>query len=144
MPKSVKPQVSQRDSYSSSGVIQRFFSSEAGAAFARDCRELLEACTEEGTGDPLRWSEARLRQLLARVIVDDDYIPVQAQLRAPELLHAFVPFAHAESGIRQELTAEALTAIHEAADDHRAVVLEEAREQGYYDDEDDEVDEDPA
>jgi hypothetical protein len=34
-------------------------------------------------------------------------VPVDAQLDLPELLYAFVPFAHVESGIRQELTDEA-------------------------------------
>lgn len=117
-------------------VLQRFFASLVGMPFAREHRELLEACIDEGTGDPLRWSAPRLRQLLRGAVIDHDIVPVEVQLDAPELLRAFVPFAHAESGIRQELTLEALEAIDEVADDYRAAVLEEAQYWGS--DEDDE------
>jgi hypothetical protein len=65
--------------------------------------------------------------LLLGAVVDDDVIPFEVQLDVPELLRAFMPFAHAETGIRQELTMEALEAIDEAADDFRADVLEEAQ-----------------
>jgi hypothetical protein len=39
-------------------------------------------------------------------------------LDVPELLRAFVPFAHAQSGIRDELTAEALAVIDEMSPGH--------------------------
>jgi hypothetical protein len=51
---------------------------------------------------------------------------MDVQLDVPELLLAFVLFA-AESGIRQALTAEALTAIHALADHYRSKVVEDAR-----------------
>jgi hypothetical protein len=124
-------------------MLKRFFASPAGLPFDHlDHHGLLEICIEEGTGDPLRWSTARLSQLHNGAVVYDDVIPVEVQLELPELLRAFVPFAHAESGIRQELTAEALAAIDEVADDYRAAVLEDADSQGYDDDDDD--DEDPV
>jgi hypothetical protein len=121
-------QVSQHDTVRGQEFLERFFDSRQGAPFDdTDHRELLESCIEEGTGDPLRWSAARLMQLLGTAVVFDDVIPVQTQLDVPELLRAFVPFAHAESGIRQELTDEALEAIDEAVEGYRDEVLEEAR-----------------
>jgi hypothetical protein len=126
--------VSQRDSPCAADSLNRFFASSAGAPFDyRDYREMLERCIDEGTGDPLRWSEARLRQLLSTAMYDD-YLPMEVQLDVPELLLAFVPFAHAESGIRQALTAEALSAIGELADHYRSMVVEDARYNGYFDD----------
>ena len=118
--------VSQRDSEHVAPLLDRFFASPAGERFGDvHHRELLDLCIDEGTGDPLRWSAARLRQLLHMAIADPEDIPVEQQLDLPELLRAFVPFAHAASGIRQELTAEALAAIDDVADDYRAMVVEE-------------------
>ena len=118
------------------GVLDRFFASPPGRPFdAVDHRELLGVCLDAGTGDPVRWSAARLRLLLNSALPYDGAIPVEPQLDVPDLLRAFVPFAHAESGIRDELTADAVAAIDEMADHYRATVLEEAR--SYDDDEDD-------
>jgi hypothetical protein len=126
--------VPQHGSRSTTDSLNRFFASAAGARFDdRDYREMLERCIEEGTGDPLRWSEARLSQLLSTALYDDD-LPMEVQLGVPELLLAFVPFAHAESGIRQALTAEASTAIGALADHYRSKVVEHARNNGYLDD----------
>lgn len=125
----------QQDSTDSAPLLNRFFASLVGMPFdVPNHRELLELCIDEGTGDPLRWSAARLRQLLNAAAADPEDIPAELQLDRPELLRAFVPFAHAESGIRQELTAEALAAIAEGADGYRAEVLAEA---DYWDDEED-------
>ncbi len=82
-----------------------------------------------------------MRQLLLGPVVDDDVIPFTAQLDTPDLLRAFVPFAHAESGIRQELTLEAIEAIDDVADDFRAEVLDEAQ---YLADHEDDDDDEPA
>lgn len=117
--------VPQRLSGDDARMRDRFFASLVGMPFDQPAlRQLLEICIEEGTGDPLRWSAPRLTQLLDTVIVDDGDIPVEAQLAVPELLRAFVPFAHAESGIREELTAEALAAIDDASEHYRAEVTE--------------------
>lgn len=128
----------QHDSTLTGEVLGRFFASLVGLPFDDiDHRELLEICIEEGTGDPLRWSAARLRELLGAAVVYDNVMPLEVQLDAPELLRAFVPFAHAASGIRQELTVEALAAIDEAADDYRAMVVEDAEYWADRDDDDD-------
>lgn len=119
--------VAQRDSPSAAQVCERFFASPVGAPFdSPDLHLLLLRCIEEGTGDPLRWSAARLTLLLGEESGYDPAMPLQAQLAVPELLHAYVPFAHAQSGIRQELTVEALSAIDQGATDYRAALLAEA------------------
>lgn len=108
-------------------LLDRFFASPLAASMNdRDHRELLRLSIDDGTGDPLRWSEVRVRELLSTAVVFDDEIPVATQLDLPALLRAFVPFAHAESGIRPELTSDALAAIDDAADLYRAEVLDEA------------------
>jgi hypothetical protein len=43
---------------------------------------------------------------------------LQSVLDVPELLRAYIPFAHAQSGIRDELTAEALAVIDEMSPGH--------------------------
>jgi hypothetical protein len=128
-------QAAQQDSVQESELLERFFASAVGRPFDdADHRELLARCIEAGTGDPLRWSAERLRQLLYSPVADHEDIALGRQLDVPELLRVFVPFAHAESGIRQGLTAEALAAIDEVADDYRAEVLAEAEAEDEDDD----------
>jgi hypothetical protein len=93
----------------------QFFASTAGAPFDDyDHRELLSRLLE--TGDPLRWSAARMAQVFAGPL--DEHASLRAVLDVPDLLRAFVPFAHAQSGIRDELTAEALAVIDEMSPGH--------------------------
>jgi hypothetical protein len=136
--------VRQQDWVEPEELLTRFFASPAGRPFDFFYyRQLLESCIDDGTGDPMRWSAARLMQLRHGSAAGDD-VPVEVQLDLPELLRAYVPFTHAESGIRQELTDEALLAIDEVADQYRAAVLDEADRNGYFDDDDDEDDERPV
>jgi hypothetical protein len=105
-------------------VCERFFTSPEGLPFGEVAhRTLLQEFV--GDGDPLRWSAARLSRLLASTIVDDDVVPRGIQLDLPDMLCAFVPFVHAESGVREELTVEAVSAILASADRYRGVVLDE-------------------
>ncbi len=96
------------DTESLQELCDDFFTSEGGAMFdRREHGPLLEGLL--ATGDPLRWSVPRIEQLFR-----DDYdggVPLAVVLDAPELLARFIPFAHARSGIRDELTAEALATI---------------------------------
>jgi hypothetical protein len=121
------PEVPQLDSPTILDLLEGFFASLVGMPFGDvHHRQLLDVCIEEGTGDPLRWSAPRLRQLLEGPVGYDQTVPLEVQLDLPELLGAFVPYAHAHSGIRLELTTEALAAIAEAADDYRAAVINTA------------------
>ncbi|ANW65678.1 hypothetical protein BCA37_20815 [Mycobacterium sp. djl-10] len=74
---------------------------------------LAELCESTGTGDPLRWSESRLQEILTPE--PDGYRDFEDDLLVdlPELLRQLVPFAHAQAGIRQGLTDRALAAISE-------------------------------
>lgn len=93
-------------------VCDRFFTTDTGARFKdRDYRELLIALCETGSADPLRWSAKRVANTL-RGSVDTSYSLSLLVLRdAPTLLREFIRFAHAESGIRDELTSQTLAVI---------------------------------
>ena len=47
-------------------------------------------------------------------------------LEIPELLRAFIPYAHALSGIREKLTSEALAVIDELSPAYKQAVLDKA------------------
>ena len=104
-------------------VIERFFTSPSGRPFDDvHHRSLLEDCADAGTGDPLRWSADRLRQLLTGDPSVSDSPSAETQLDVPELLRAFVPFAHAESGIGRPLTDAAVAVVDEFGEHYRMSV----------------------
>ena len=97
------------DSGDLSELCDEFFASEHGGRFTRRRHgRLLEGLLSEG--DPLRWSVPKIEHLF-RHGLDDSHEPLAVILETPQLLKSFIPFAHARSGIRDELTAEALAAI---------------------------------
>jgi hypothetical protein len=84
-------------------LIRRFFASRRGALFNGFCRdELLLKLIDSGTGDPVRWSAARIAQVLNGIPSYDEHIPFANVLAIPELLRAFIPFAHAQTVIREK------------------------------------------
>ena len=105
-------------------LYEAFFASPAAAPF-RDFshRELLAELLDTGTGDPLRWSAARVERALDDPSDYGDGMPVEVALDAPDLLRAFVPYAHAQSGIRDELTARALAVIDELRSTYKREAL---------------------
>ncbi len=108
-------------------LVRRFFVSPSGTPFNHFySEELLLELIESGIGDPLRWSAARIAHLLDGVPFYGEHIPLGEMLEVPELLRAFIPFAHAESGIRDELTAETLVAIDEMSSAYKQEVLDKA------------------
>ncbi|WP_131815060.1 hypothetical protein [Mycolicibacterium holsaticum] len=110
-------------------MLDQFFASQSGMPFnSTDYRELLLELLDTGTGDALRWSAARVEQALGAASVDDRYMPIGSILNAPEILRAFIPFAHAQSGIRAGLTAEALAVVDRMAQPYKRQVLEQAAE----------------
>ena len=80
---------------------------------------------DSGTGDPLRWSAARTARLLDGVPFYGDHIPLEEVLAVPELLRAFIAFAHAESGIRDEITAKTRAAIDRMSPAYKQEVFEQ-------------------
>ncbi|MCV7129931.1 hypothetical protein H7I42_23360 [Mycolicibacterium vanbaalenii PYR-1] len=104
----------------SSALFDEFFASEAGAVFdSRDHRYLLQELTESGTADPLRWSAARVENVLESPLSEGDH-PLKVLLDVPDLLRAYIPFAHERSGIREGLTARALATLDRAEVDRRS------------------------
>ncbi len=99
----------ERDSGDLNELCDEFFASEDGARFTRRRHGvLLEELLSEG--DPLRWSVTKIEHLFRHGLRDSDE-PLAVILETPQLLKNFIPFAHARSGIRDELTDEALATI---------------------------------
>jgi hypothetical protein len=89
-----------REWESNKELCDRFFATSSAAPFTDSShRELLLELFETGTGDPLRWSAARVEQAIGGTPYSEDRIPLEVALDAPDLLRAFVPYAHAQSGI---------------------------------------------
>ena len=53
-------------------------------------------------------------------------IPLEVALDAPDLLRAFIPYAHAQSGIRDELTSRAIAVVDELRSSYKREVLRQA------------------
>ncbi len=106
----------QWDSMDLARLADRFFASSHGALLDDpDHRGLLESLlwygTDYGPGDPFRWSPVKVEILLDDWIPRKIVAPEEYLAKAPELLRAFIRFAHAEVGVRSDLTDEALAAI---------------------------------
>lgn len=104
----------------------------SGSAFTdREHRRLLLELFETGSGDPLRWSPTRVQHILDDTPDIDDYTPLEVVLDTPDLLRAFIPFAHARSGIRDELTSQTLAVVDALRSRYKREVLRQAK--GYWD-----------
>jgi hypothetical protein len=109
-------------------MVDRFFASVAALPFNRfDHRELLLELLDTGTGDPLRWSAERVERAIGGKLLGWDRIPLDVALDAPDLLRAFIPYAHAQSGIRDELTSETLAMVDALRSSYKREVLREAK-----------------
>jgi Domain of unknown function (DUF6398) len=106
----------QWDSAALARLTDRFFASPYGAGLDDpDHRGLLESLlwygTDYGPGDPLRWSSPRVEILLDDWIPRKIVAPAEYLAKVPDLLRAFIRFAHAEIGLRSDLTDETLAAV---------------------------------
>lgn len=106
----------QWDSAELARLTERFFASPHGARLDDpDHRGLLESLlwygTDYGPGDPLRWSAVKVEILLDDWIPRKIVAPAEFLAKAPDLLRAFIRFAHAEAELRPDLTDETLAAI---------------------------------
>ena len=108
-------------------LCDRFFATSSAAPFTDSGhRELLLELIETGTGDPLRWSAARVERAIGGVPYIEDGIPLEIALDAPDLLRAFIPYAHAQSGIRDELTSRTLATVDALRSSYKLEVLRQA------------------
>jgi Domain of unknown function (DUF6398) len=111
-----------------SEIATRFFASPFAAPLGddEDAPALLDTLLwygcDYGVCDPRRWSPVRVEILLAdwiprKIVADVPYLA-----KAPDVLRAFVPFAHGESDIPDRLTAETLAAIDEWEPDFQEII----------------------
>jgi hypothetical protein len=108
-------------------LCNTFFATSSGAPFTeRGHREMLLQLFESGTGDPLRWSGTRVERAIGDAPYLEQSFPLEVVLDAPDLLRAFIPFAHAQSRIREELTLQTLAAIDALRTEYKREVLREA------------------
>jgi hypothetical protein len=109
-------------------LCDRFFATSSAAPFTDSShRELLLDLFDTGTGDPLRWSAARVEQAVGGTPCWEDSIPLEVALDAPGLLRAFIPYAHAESGVRDELTSRTLAMVDALRSSYKREVLRQAK-----------------
>jgi hypothetical protein len=103
-------------------LFRAFFATPEGAPFNDfECRSMLDELVDSGNGDPLRWSVTRIEQVLDRPQFYHDF-ELHCILELPDLLRAYIPFAHAQCGIPEALTAEALAFIARKARAYRREV----------------------
>ncbi|MDV3130175.1 hypothetical protein M1247_35095 [Mycobacterium sp. 21AC1] len=115
-------------------LCDNFFATDSAAPFTDPGhREVLLELIESGPGDPLRWSAARVEHVIGGSPYYDDHIALEIALDAPDLLRAFIPYAHAQSGIRDELTSGAVAVIDKLRSHYKREVLREAGHWGYLD-----------
>lgn len=108
-------------------IARRFLASSHGREHDHpDGRDLLDTLLwygcDYGTGDPLAWSPEAVAILLddwlsRKVVAGPEYLDL-----APDLLRSFIRFAHAQRGLREELTQDALEVVDELEDDYRRVI----------------------
>lgn len=123
------------DLTSDAELCDRFFASSFAAPFTDVAhRQLLIELFETGTRDPLRWSAARVENALNREYYDEYGIPLEVALDAPDLLRAFIPYAHAQSGIRDGLTSRTLAVVDALRSDYKRDVLRRAEQHWGLDD----------
>jgi hypothetical protein len=104
-----------------------FFASAYGLPLDRaDERGLLESLlwfgTDYASRDPLRWSSVTVELLLAdwfprKIIADVAYLT-----KLPDLLRAFIRYAHEREGIRVALTEETLAAVDAYEPEYQRVI----------------------
>ena len=109
-------------------LCDRFFATDSAAPFTDSShRELLLELFETGTDDPLRWSPARVELAIGGTPYVEDRFPLEVELDAPDLLRAFIPYAHAQSGMRDELTSQTLAAVDALRSSYKREVLSQAK-----------------
>jgi hypothetical protein len=117
-----------REWESNEELCDAFFATDSAAPFTDPShRELLLELFETGTGDPLRWSAARVEGAIGGTPHGEDSLPLEVVLDAPDLLRAFIPYAHAQSRIRGELTTQTLAVVDALRSSYKREVLRQAR-----------------
>ena len=120
----VRPEWDER---AKEALTEAFFASPMGKGLrnphARDLFEpILWFATDYGPGDPLRWSEVAVEILLTDWVPRKIAAPPAFLRGLPDVLRAFIAYAHAERGIRRELTAETLEAVDRCEPEYQEAI----------------------
>jgi len=91
-------------------LCDQFYSTEPSAPFGSTEHRLLLSEVLLCSVDPLRWSPSRVEQVLRDDNTYDEY-PLEVALDLPDLLRVYIPFAHAQRGIRDELTSRTIATL---------------------------------
>jgi hypothetical protein len=75
----------------------------------------------------LRWSATRVEHAIGGAHYSERSIPLEVALDAPDLLRAFIPHAHAQSEIRDELTSQTLAMVDALRSSYKREVLRQAQ-----------------
>jgi hypothetical protein len=144
--------------------LARRFRASPFAADVDDPGDMLSSLlwfgTGYGPGDPLHWSPTAVEILLLDWIPRKIVADVADLTGAPDVLRAFIRFAHHERGIRPGLTEETIAAVDEFEPEYQELIRSDRLQgpeallaaMGLYDgedpddddDEDDDEDDDPA
>jgi hypothetical protein len=116
---------------SSNELCDSFFATDSAAPFTDPShRDLLIELFDTGSGDPLRWSATRVERAIGGTPYFDEYMPLEVALDAPDLLRAFIPYAHAQSGIRDELTKRTIAMVDAVRSNYKRQLLRDAARWG--------------
>ena len=75
----------------------------------------------------MRWSAGRVERAIGGTPYCEDSIPLDVALDVPDMLRAFIPYAHAQSGIRDELTSRTLAMVDALRSSYKREVLRQAK-----------------
>jgi len=130
----VAPERKEWSEKETAAIAADFFGSNFGAPLDRDDeRDLLESVlwfgTGYATGDPFSWSQVTVEILLIdwfprKVVAEPAYLA-----KLPDLLRAYIRYAHHRQGIRASLTEETLAAVDHYEPDYQRIIRS-ARLQG--------------
>ncbi|WP_264010255.1 hypothetical protein [Mycolicibacterium flavescens] len=108
-------------------VCDEFFATELAAPFTHERHPELLVDLVMGFQNPLRWSETRVRFALRCPDLEEGYhdYPLEVALDAPDPLRAFIPYAHARVGIREELTLDTIAMVDALRSGYKRGLLEQ-------------------
>lgn len=113
-----------RDELTERFLASRHAHDAEGSSAAAHVGILLWFACDYGPGDPLRWSPVAVELLLTDFIAARVFLPMAELVQLPEVLRAFIRFAHEEQGIRPELTDQTLAAVDDWEPEYLAQLAE--------------------
>lgn len=115
-------------------IAEAFLSSPYAAGLDREDEDLVESVVWYGTGygnaDPYRWGLPRVEIFLADWAPRKIVAPYDTLRRMPAVLRAFVRWAHDQSDIPQDRTADVLEAIDDWEPTYLEAIADDDRPQG--------------